>query len=120
MNSTNKLRVEVAKLRPSLFLIRQGTFAEDMTFWNDEGRQGRAVDPASNLDACAALEKTLTRKQLPLYFEAICVVLGIPEGTLGDLTCEEIMSIVSATAEQRCKAFVAVVKPSVTQGARVT
>lgn len=62
-------------------------------------------DWLGSLDAMHEAEKVLNDSQKAIYFEAICVVLGIPEGLLSDITSSQMFNILSATASQRAEAF---------------
>ncbi len=53
--SPESQRIAIAEACPALFIVGKSTFGLTQLYWNDEGRQGPAVDPLNDLNAVIPL-----------------------------------------------------------------
>lgn len=94
LEGQNALRVKVAELCPDLFDVAETSEvlgATKFVCW----KNGPEIEEREWLAACAEFEKGLTPGQRQLYYCELRQLKGTGMG-------------ISATAEQRCRAFIAV------------
>lgn len=109
----HELSVKVAKLCPALFMVRRGSFLPEMAYWNIDGEQGEAVNISIDRNACAVFETNLNDWGKNMYVVHLFKEIGFA-GQFAGVTSSTVIAfkLTTATAEQRCRAFIATMEAS--------
>lgn len=106
----NSLRVKVAELcgltNVHPVIVKNVAFDGDDRFCGITSDQGWIPDYLNDLNACAALERQLEPDQWPEYLRQLQLLTQSEHR----FEVENRYCLVHATAEQRCRAFVAVME----------